>query len=186
MVAIPESKKYTYEEFLELTKDIERAEFIDGEIVCLSTPTAEHQRITGRLYSKLLTFFEGKACEPFIAPLDVVLKSESDKEKRSVQPDVFVVCGDKLNDENKYEGIPALIIEVVSPSNESNDFVRKMNLYMKYGVPEYWIVIPQSKTIQVYELDNGFYEQVHIYTMDKLLKSKVFSDLSIDLKSIFE
>ena len=44
---IPEvNNKHTYEEFLQITKDVERVEFIDGEIVYMPSPSVEHQRTT--------------------------------------------------------------------------------------------------------------------------------------------
>ena len=45
----PLSTKPTYGEFLEITKDIERVEFIDGEIIYMSAPSVEHQRILNKI-----------------------------------------------------------------------------------------------------------------------------------------
>ena len=51
-----------------------------------------------------------------------------------------------------------MIVEVVSPYNPNNDFVRKLNLYDKFKVKEYWIVNPMKKNILVYTLnDNGIW-----------------------------
>ncbi|GFZ32162.1 hypothetical protein CSC2_26880 [Clostridium zeae] len=53
----PQRKRYTYEEFLQITKDIDRAEFIDGEIIMQATPTAQHQRIVLNIASEFRNFF---------------------------------------------------------------------------------------------------------------------------------
>jgi len=42
----------------------------------------------------------------------------------------------------RIEQAPDLAIEVLSPSTASNDRGRKMRMFQRYGVAEYWIVDP--------------------------------------------
>ncbi len=184
---LPKAQKYTYEEFLEITKDVERAEFIDGEIIYQATPTLRHQRILGNLLFEFKQYLKGKSCEPFIAPFDIILKKENEEVKR-VQPDLFVLCGDKPLDKNEFNCIPTLVIEILSPSNASDDYIRKLNLYMRFQVSEYWIVSPKSKTITVYSFDIEIeaYSEPIVYSKDDFVSSILYNDLSIELKSIFE
>jgi len=86
---LQKNKKYTYEEFLRITKDMERAEFIDGEIILQATPTLQYQNIVGNLLFEFKQYFKGKTCKPFIAPFDIILEKKNEETKR-VQPDVFV------------------------------------------------------------------------------------------------
>jgi Uma2 family endonuclease len=182
---IPQRKKYTYEEFLEISKDLDRAEFIDGEIIMQATPTAQHQSIVLNIASEFRNFFLGKNCRPYIAPFDIILENENEETKR-VQPDISVICGNNLLNQNQFKGVPQLIVEVVSPSNASDDYVKKLNLYMRFGVEEYWIVSPKNKTIEIFNIENGVYGEPIIYFENDLVKSKVFDNLSVELKSIFE
>lgn len=48
------------------------------------------------------------------------------------------------------QGAPDRIIEVVSPSTQSHDYLKKMWLYQKSSVREYWIVNPKTENIMVY------------------------------------
>lgn len=182
---LPQRKTYTYEEFLKITKDVERAEFIDGEIIMLATPTAHHQSIVLNIASEFRNFFSGKECKPYIAPFDIILE-DSNEETRRVQPDISIICGHNLKNENEFKGVPRLVVEVVSPSNASDDYVKKLNLYMRFGVEEYWIVSPKNKTIQIFNLENGLYAEPVIYFESDLIKSNIFNNLSIELKRIFE
>lgn len=187
-MSLPEHKKYTYEEFLEIAKDIERVEFIDGEIYYMSTPSMRHQEILLNLAVELKTFFKDKNCKPIIAPHDVVLKDASGVKR--VQPDIFVVCehNDMDLDKNEFEGIPSLIIEILSPSNAANDLVTKLNLYMRFGVKEYWIVRPKSKSIDVYIYNQELkvYSDYKEYVLDDgIVESRIFNDLSINMNDIF-
>ncbi|UZQ49137.1 Uma2 family endonuclease [Clostridium kluyveri] len=95
---MPESKKqYTYDEFLEITKDMERAEFIDGEILLQVTPTLQHQNIIGNLLFEFKQYLKEEKCKPFISPFDIILQKENEDIKR-VQPDLFVLCDNSKDD----------------------------------------------------------------------------------------
>jgi Uma2 family endonuclease len=103
-----------------------------------------------------------------------------------VQPDISVICDESKLDEKGCLGSPDLIIEVISPTSISLDYVKKLALYEKYNVNEYWIVHPIDKTIMVFILgEDHQYRKPGIYTEDSQLKSRVFADLKIDLKQVF-
>lgn len=183
---LPQHKKITYDEFLKLDKGDDLLEYIDGEVYLLSSPSAEHQRTLLNLATEFNLFFKGKGCDVFIAPFDVVLTKDDDKNIHQVQPDLMVICNKDGLKENKYIGVPDLIIEVMSPSNTSHDRIRKFNLYMRYGVKEYWLINPKFKTIEINMLnEEGFYEQVGVYKGEDIAKSVLFEDLEIKLEDIF-
>lgn len=64
-----------------------------------------------------------------------------------VQPDVLVIRTAEIGMVNngRISGIPALLIEVLSPSNSSVDLVTKRGAYARAGVPEYWIIRPAQR-----------------------------------------
>lgn len=175
----------SYQEFLQLNESDDRLEYIDGEVYCLASPTIEHQRALLNIATELRRYFNGKECEPFISPLDVLLKNENDEFPSHVQPDIFVVCGKNGINETQYVGVPSLIIEIVSPSNTSYDRITKFNLYMRYGVKEYWLVNPKFRTIEVNILNDGLYEQIGVYKDAGIALSTCFSGLAVSLKDIF-
>ena len=190
-VPIPERdktriKKYTSSEFLEFAKDKEeRYELINGRIYMMASPGRTHQRIAGSIYRKLGNYLDGKPCEPFISPFDVVLFEKNeiwDKSQNVFQPDVFVVCDPEKNSEERIYGAPDFVIEVVSPSNSERDYYYKCNLYMKYGVKEYWIVNPETKNILVYI--NGEEIKTYNFTFGDKVKVSIFEDFKIDFKEL--
>lgn len=151
------------------------------------TPTAQHQSIVLNIASEFRSFFLGTRCKPYIAPFDIILDDEDEyEETKRVQPDISIICNQNLINENQFNGVPKLIVEVVSPSNASDDYVKKLNLYMKFGVEEYWIVSPKNRTIQIFNLENEVYGEPKIYFESDLVKSSIFENLSIELKRIFE
>jgi len=179
-------KYYNSEEFLEFVKDKEeRYELIGGKIVMMASPSMDHQDIAGYIYSELRSYLKGKPCKPFIAPLDVFLfeKNKNKNKCRNVyQPDVFVVCDkDKLS-QRGINGAPDFIVEVVSPSNSEYDYYYKCILYMNFGVKEYWIIDPVTKSILVYI--NGESVSTYRYTFNDKVKAGIFEDFEIDFNEL--
>jgi Uma2 family endonuclease len=81
-----------------------------------------------------------------------------------VQPDLLVVCDHSKITDKHCVGAPDLIVEIVSPSFPSMDYVKKLHLYEKNGVREYWIVNPEKKQVMIFRLmDNGDYNSPEIY-----------------------
>lgn len=76
------------------------------------------------------------------------------------------------------------IVEVVSPYNPSNDYIKKLSLCQEYKVKEYWIVNPMKKTIFVYILKVSFYDSPTSYKFDNEIKVSIFENLTIDFKSL--
>jgi len=180
-------RQATFEQFLELTRDTDdRYEYIDGEIYPLAIPTMTHQLLLGRLLVRFHDWSQGKACEPFTAPFDIRL-NRSATEPNLVQPDLMIICDleEHLGEDGYYDGVPALVAEIVSDSTRSKDRVKKMDLYLSCGVKEYWYVDPSFREISVYEFkdDNiGKYETI----MDKgTARSFLFEGLSVSVEELF-
>jgi Uma2 family endonuclease len=78
-----------------------------------------------------------------------------------------------------------LVIEILSPWTLERDFRIKYNIYEFNGVKEYWIV-DHAGFVHLYCLKDKKFEKQKIYTKDETLRSKLFSDLEIDLKDVFK
>ena len=181
-----EEKEYTYEDLLNM-EDENRYEIIDGKLFLMSSPSTIHQEIAGELFVQLKQFFKDKKCKPFIAPLDVRISGEriDKKVKNVVQPDLMVICDNNKIDEKGICGVPDFVIEIMSPNNQVHDTVRKYQLYLKYGVREYWLISPMDKKIFTCVLDNQRYD-VEEYKIEDEIKSKIFKDLKISLNEIYK
>jgi Uma2 family endonuclease len=119
------------------------------------------------------------------APYDVRLFYEEDESDDTVvQPDISVICDEKKRGTEGCRGAPDLVVEILSPSNTADEYVRKFNLYMKAGVREYWIASPKSKTVQSFILQDGAYMGT-VYDSDATLPSAVLKGLSVTLRDVF-
>jgi prevent-host-death family protein len=185
------TRKISYEEYMELVESSDqRYELIDGEVYLLASPAFDHQVVVSEITWHLQNYFKGKPCRPLTAPLDVRLfgyASKFEEDPNVVQPDIIVVCDeDKVNADNRYAGIPTLVVEVLSPSTKGKDMVAKLNLYLKSGVREYWIVDLKEKSIVQYIFSRERnIEHLTIHKEEDTLESPVFPGLVIRLADIF-
>lgn len=183
------NKIYTYYDYLKFTDD-EPVEIIEGRISAMSpAPSIMHQKIISKLLIAIGNYIDANngECEVLPAPLDVLLVNDNEDAKNSkniVQPDISVIC-DKRKLTDKYcIGSPDMIVEVISPYNPSNDYVRKLNIYEQFKVKEYWIINPMEKNILVYTLTDNGYGAPKIYSFNDKVKVNIYNDLEIDFKSL--
>ena len=183
------NKVYTYYDYLNFPND-EFVEIIDGKIFAMSpAPSRIHQELIMEISAELRNYIKSnkEQCKVYPAPFDVVLINENENEndsKNIVQPDISVICDkNKLNDKGCF-GSPDMIVKIVSKFNPGNDYVKKLYLYEKYKVKEYWIVNPMKKNILVYTLTESGYNQPDLYTFNDKIKVNIFNNLEIDFNGI--
>lgn len=177
-----EKKKYTYEDYLKTPED-ERYELIEGELLMTPAPIPRHQRISRELEFELLRFVKANDLgEVIYAPCDVYLDNEN-----VVQPDILFISKERLNiiGEKNIQGAPDIVIEIISENTAYRDLVQKKKLYARFGVKEYWIVIPGEELIEVHILKDNIYMLYKTYSKNDTLESPYLRDLKIGLKNIF-
>lgn len=178
---VEESEEYTEKDYYSLPEDV-RAELINGRIYYQAAPSRKHQGVLMEISASIRNYIKEKNgdCRVYPAPFAVKL---SEEKKTVVEPDISVICDkDKLTEEG-CTGAPDWIIEIVSPGNPGNDYVRKLNLYLDAGVREYWIVDPLGETVSVYRLEKKEI-RAEEYTFRDKIKAGIFEDLWIDFKEM--
>lgn len=183
MVEQPEMKRggYTWDDYLKWPED-QRCEVIDGEAYAMSpTPGTRHQIIVHGLDRQLGNFFHGRRCRVFPAPMALRL-SDSD----AVEPDLMVVCDEEQITRSHIDGPPDLVIEILSPSSVFHDRIRKLNLYLRGRVKEYWLVTPFPSSVEIFLLDGDAYRLHATFAKQDTLVSPSFPGLAIDLSDVFD
>jgi Uma2 family endonuclease len=131
-----------------------RYELDDGVLVVSPAPTNLHQLALTRL-----TIVVGIACPPEFVVLSGPGVTISEIQHRI--PDVAVVRTAWF--EPGYSTRPpVLAVEVASPRTRVYDRNRKKDVYEKFGIASYWIVVPDRDRpeLTAFELRDGRYEQV--------------------------
>ncbi len=176
-------KKVSYEDFIKITEgNEERYEYIDGEVYLLASPGYTHQVLHSRLFKVFMLWFDGdgKKCRVLSAPFDITLS------KNVVQPDLMVTCDHAAaTDKNdRYTGIPSLVVEIVSPQTRSRDFVGKLKIYQEGGVNEYWIVDQLQKQIIIFSFADRKIDKVMVYKLSERAESMCFKGLTVQVSDI--
>ena len=139
-------EKATLADFQALPEGPPYYELVGGQLIEMPSPTPTHQRIVTEL-ARLMGNFVKKhdLGEVFVAPLDTHLTDED-----AYQPDVLFISHERAAIiEERIEGAPDLVVEVLSPSTGYYDLTKKRRVYAETGAQEYWIVDPMEETIDV-------------------------------------
>jgi Uma2 family endonuclease len=180
------TKTYNYSDYL-MWNFKERVELIKGFIMKMSpAPSLSHQRVSQNLSGNFYENFKRKPCSVFVAPFDVRLPIKSEKKDTTVvQPDLCIICDESKLDEKGCNGVPDLMVEIISTNNSKHDINTKFNLYKEAGVLEYWIIEPLDKILLVYTLKDNEYIGLPPQTEGESIKSPLFPELKIALDDVF-
>ena len=180
-------KEWTYEEFMALPEGGPvRYEIIDGDLCITPAPSPRHQKISwnlSRIIGDYLYQNPGRG-DAFAAPVDVVFSQDP---PQVVEPDLVFVATEHVSliTEKNLQGVPDLLVEILSPTTATIDRRVKHSLYERVGVPEYWIVDPERNTVQVFRLSGGRYAEALEFGLGDRLETPLLPGLSIPLSEVF-
>jgi len=167
----------TYEDYLATPNNGCRYEIHDGELSVTPAPGTRHQMVSANLGDALRGHIKQLGLGLVLyAPLAVVLSNTT-----VVEPDiVYIATADAARVSARgIEGPPTLAIEIISPNTPRIDRVTKLQLYARHDVPYYWIVDPDARAIDVYELAEGGYRLVTRASGDAPVSPAPFTDLAL-------
>lgn len=157
----------TYDEFLRWADEDTHAEWVDGEVIMPSPANERHQDIA-RLLTALLSDYVEFTRQGKIYPAPFQMKLEHSGR----EPDLLFVSSEHLNriKPTLLDGPADLVIEIVSPESRGRDRGDKFYEYQGAGVPEYWLLDPETERAEFYQLDEqGAYHMQEIAPTDTYL-----------------
>lgn len=138
-----QAKRWTLAELHRLPDDGNKYELVRGELFVTPAPSVTHETILVRLTDILAPFVAANALGKVFHPRAVVRFEGSE-----VEPDMMVRRPHPDLDWDDAP-TPSLVIEVLSGSTRRRDLGAKRQLYVDAGVPEYWVVDPEEKSVLV-------------------------------------
>jgi Uma2 family endonuclease len=165
---------WTRERWETLPEDGNRYEVIDGVLYMSTAPRTFHQWIIQRALFAIHEQVDAHALGfTFVAPIGVFMPGCS-----PVQPDLVVVraADREMLRGGRVEGVPALILEVQSPSSVGYDDRTKRQAYARAGLPEYWIARPPTRDVLLCTHPDpalGDYADTRLVAADQELASTV-------------
>ncbi len=144
---------WTAADWERLPDDGNRYEIIDGVLYMSTAPSAFHQWVLQEIYAALREqlVLPGVGFV-FLAPIGLFMPGCD-----PVQPDLLAIrnADRGIVRERRVYGVPALLVEVLSPSTAEQDLVVKRVTYARAGVPEYWVARPAERDFLVHSKPEG-------------------------------
>jgi Uma2 family endonuclease len=138
---------FTWEE-----QQLEKHEYIDGEVYAMSGGSKNHSLISVRFITLFSNHLEGGGCETGNSDLRVNIVETTNY----TYPDVSVTCDDRDKTTTQYITYPCLIVEVLSPSTEAYDRGGKFRMYRNNPVlQDYLLVSSTSIEMDLYHKNDA-------------------------------
>lgn len=174
----------TAEEVEKMSEDDFFSELVKGELVQMSPPGLLHGIIASKIDSILRNYVTshdlGLVC---VGDVGFILSRKPDTVRA---PDVAFISKERLPSEipvGFFEGAPDLAVEVVSPSDTSEEIEAKVIDYLKSGVRMIWVVYPKNQTVAVY---TSLLDVKVLTKADTLTGGEVLAGFSCGVAQIFD
>jgi Uma2 family endonuclease len=165
--------------------DGSRYEIIEGELYVSRAPGLTHQEVLGNIYYFIKDFLNKNSIGRVLFTPGVIFNDYN-----GVIPDLIFISDerrDEILSNERLMGAPELMIEIVSPGAENNrrDRIVKRQTYGKFGVQEYWVVDPENRSIEIYNLRAQSLELTATLTEGDQLTSAVLPGFQCAVTNIF-
>ena len=165
--------------------DSNRYELIEGELFVSHAPSLAHQRISSTIFAAIIRYLDQHPMGEVLPTPGVIFDDFN-----SVIPDLIFMTNEQraeIASGERVLGAPALVIEILSPGAENTrrDRVSKRQVYGRYGVQEYWIVDPNQRTVEIYQLQAGVLELTTTFADRDELTSSVLPGFACITGDIF-
>lgn len=181
-------KLATYADLLSLPDDV-RAEIMGGKVVTAPAPLPKHAKAQGAIRSFIGRPFDdddghgGPGGWWIFVEVDVQLGPHD-----VVRPDLSGWRRERFSDPAERRPIdvtPDWVCEVLSPSTATRDKVAKRRLYAECGIPHYWIVDVDARTLEAFELNAGRWVLVGSYDDQAKARVPPFDAVEVSIGRFF-
>jgi Uma2 family endonuclease len=182
----PNQGHWTEADYFQVSDRNWLVELANGRVEVLPMPNYVHQLIVLFLIDQIRAHLHGPVRLGFaiMSPMPMRLGPDHFRE-----PDLLVMLQahrDRMLPTH-WEGAD-LVMEVVSDSNRARDLVVKRHEYATAGIPEYWIVDPQTQTITVLTLDGETltYIEHGLYARGERAASRLLEGFGVDVSAVLD
>lgn len=178
-----DAERQRREEFYERVTEDQKAEFINGDMIVHSPVKLRHSEAASNLFTLLRLYVQHNNLG--LVGYEKLLISLT---RNDYEPDLCFfraeVAARFAPDQMRFPA-PDLVIEVLSPSTEANDRGVKFEDYAVHGVAEYWLIDPQSETLEQYLLDGDAFA-LQIKARTGTVSSAAVAGFEIPIRAIFD
>ncbi len=179
----PPPGRMTYEEFLAWADEDTLAEWVDGEVIMLSPASYQHQRLSDFLGAVLGIYVETRHLGLVLsAPFQMKLALSGR------EPDLLFVSRERMDivRQTYLDGAADLAVEIVSPESVARDRGEKFVEYEAAGVGEYWLLDPERRRAEFYQLGADNHYQIALPDAEGVYHSKVVPGFWLRVEWLWE
>ncbi|MDD2675965.1 MAG: Uma2 family endonuclease [Methylacidiphilaceae bacterium] len=170
------------------TPEGERWELIHGNLI-MTEETGGNSGLAGEIEFEIGLYLRRRLLGIVRHNVAFSFPAILDADREGVVPDLCYIPNDQLNgwdnEANVQEGvIPALVVEILSPSTEKVDLVDKVEIYRAAGIREYWIFDRHAETVRIYRFEEDPEKPVAVKRFDDTLRTPLFPEFSLELPRI--
>jgi Uma2 family endonuclease len=145
----------TFEEFERLPDGPEDLELLEGELIEMPPPECSHMEgaegLSRLLYAALEQWSPAEKVAAKLGKVHMEMGYLLTSDPRSwLRPDVSIT---HLNQPKGkyYEGAPLMVFEVVSAEDRAGKLAKKVQLFLRYGAQEVWLIYPEMRDAYIYK-----------------------------------
>ena len=181
--SIPQPARY--DELCALPESV-IGEILDGKLVASPRPVPRH--------SYVLSILDGLLSGPFDRGVGgpggwwILVEPEVHLDQHVVVPDLAGWRRERVStfpNDSHFTIAPDWVCEVLSPSTVRHDRVTKLNIYLRFGVPHYWIIDPVPRTLEALRLDGGRWVLDATFVEDDAVAAAPFDALGFSLADLW-
>ncbi|MFH1108606.1 MAG: Uma2 family endonuclease [Planctomycetota bacterium] len=172
----------TFSDFLELIREDQKADLLDGVIYLASPENADHNDLLRWLTVVLDLFIEDRR----LGRLTINKVAYRLSDRTAPEPDLAFVAANRIDriKPGYIDGPPDLAVEIVSPDSVDRDYEEKRRRYEAAGVLEYWIIDPLESTATFLVREGDvFVEQI---AREHLYHSRVLEGFELDVRWLWQ
>jgi Uma2 family endonuclease len=164
-----------------------RVEVIDGEWVEMSPVGGEHHDIAGNIYDLWKPFVsQNRLGLVYFDGLIFLLHRKLRKLKGALVPDVSFIRKQDVpktwDRDRPFPGSPTIAVEIVSPNDDADLLLRRVQMYLNAKTEQVWVVYPAAREIHVYLLDGGVRRYQDGMSIDM---GALMSGLTVSVSAVF-
>jgi len=185
-MANPERRRATYSDLLEVPEN-QVGEIIDGEMVVQPRPAVPHARAASQLMGEVSApFNRGKG-----GPGGWIILHEPELHLHgdALVPDLAGWRRERMPEvpqDAAIELAPDWVCEVLSPSTQGHDRVKKMGVYARERVAHIWLVDPLAQTLEVYAWSERAWLRIQVAQGAEKVRAAPFDALELELAALWE
>jgi Uma2 family endonuclease len=183
MASLPNTRGVSYEEWLRMPEtENGKEEVADGEIIFMSFASIQHALIVRNILWALQSQVDVRTVLVLTGSFGLIIRKSP---LTARNPDLIAIRKDAVVErDGMLHSAPQLVVEVMSRSNRPKNRVRLRQDYASLGVPEYWEIWPEERSVEVLHLENGRYHSSGLL-LEGTLKPREFPNVQVDISRIW-